>query len=450
MKKLLVIVLTLAMAATMMAGVSSMATKLPKNAETVVVIEDLKANYEKMKTSTFLDFFLEQLAVEILIQQYFEMIVYNSGSRPSDIYPAISADFGFATWYAPESSALYSIIVLGPMDRPSSARTALRNVLPQFLSPQDIPEIVVDGKYLYVGDVSKFASVDKGFSSDRLTEGFPGSFGYFYAANNEMIQRGAARVERDQIILEGYIEGRTDETRSLIRMIPREEGTLELERMEHYALVSGVLAVNEPFVFEDLIGLGLDFSTRIPGVDDLEMDEVVSQSLAILNEITGRAMLDFSVPVEDIFSALFSLQPQAEVDIDVPSFDLLVRLEFSGDLSDLTQLFEATDIEYSETDGLLRLEDGQHLWIQDGWIFLSNSRKAITSERLESSRSAFESLNYASLARSIPQERFAVMFVDTGLFLGGLLGTGQIQSGMLASAWYSPDTERIEFLVILD
>lgn len=450
MKKLLVVILALMITATMLAGVSSMATRLPKNAETVVVIEDLKANYEKMKTSTFLDFFLEELAVEILIQQYFEMIVYNSGSRPSDIYPAISADVGFATWYAPESSAFYSIIVLGPMDRPSSARTALRNVLPQFLSPQDIPEIVVDGNYLYVGDVGQFASLEKGFSSDKLTEGFPQSFGYFYAMNNEMIQRGVARVESSQIILEGFTEGRTDEARSLMRMIPREEGTLELERMEHYALVSGVLAINEPSVFEDLIGLGFDFSKQIPGIEDMEMDEVISRSLAILDEITGRAMLDFSVPVEDIFSALFSLQPQAEVDIDVPSFDLLTRLEFSGALSDLIELFEAADIEYSETDGVLRLEDGQYLWIQDGWIFLSNSPKAITSERLERSRNAFESLNYVSLARSIPQERFAVAFVDTGLFLGGLLGTGQIQSGLLASAWYSENNERIEFLVILD
>ncbi len=449
MKRLVIVFLVLALTVSALAGVSSMASKLPRNAETVFVIEDLKANYEKMKTTTFLDFFLEQLAVEILIQQYFEMIVYNSGSRPSDIYPAISADVGFATWYSPESMKMKSIIVLGPMDRPSSARTALRNVLPQFISPQDVPEIQVEGSYLYLGDVKEFAFAEKGFPTDKLIDGLPKGFGYFYAGTDEILQRSSVRVDQGRFVIDGHIVGLTEETRQVLKKLPREEGTLDLEMMNHYSLVAAVLSVNEPSAFEELLGVVLGIALQIPGTQEMEIDEALPLIAQIIGNVTGRVMLDFSVPVEDIFSALLSLQLQGDPDIDVPSYDYLTRYEFLGDIYEIKALLDVVGIEYTESDGAFRTEDGQHLWLDEGWLFQSNSRKATTDDRLQKSKSAFESLNYRALIENIPEERFIVLFADTGHFLAGLLGSGQIESGLLAAAWYSQDNDLIEFKAIL-
>ncbi|HNU23439.1 MAG TPA: hypothetical protein PKN37_04180, partial [Mesotoga sp.] len=160
MKKLTVLVL-LVVGALSLASVDSMAERLPVSSQSVLVVEHLNDNYKVSKQTVLFDMVLNQLAIEQLIAQYVEMLAYNNGLDPKDIFKAFDGDFGLAAWV--DSEGLDRVIaILGPISNPRTVKTAIEKLLPQLL-PSDIKlSIAVDQEYLYIGDIEAYSMVGKG------------------------------------------------------------------------------------------------------------------------------------------------------------------------------------------------------------------------------------------------------------------------------------------------
>jgi hypothetical protein len=58
-------------------------------------MEGLRENYSKSKEVVLMDMILNQLAIEQLVAQYVEMLAYNNGLDPKDIYKAFDGDLGW-------------------------------------------------------------------------------------------------------------------------------------------------------------------------------------------------------------------------------------------------------------------------------------------------------------------------------------------------------------------
>ncbi|PNQ06174.1 hypothetical protein RM69_00940, partial [Mesotoga sp. SC_NapDC3] len=200
MKKLTVLVL-LVVGALSLASVDSMAERLPVSSQSVLVVEHLNDNYKVSKQTVLFDMVLNQLAIEQLIAQYVEMLAYNNGLDPKDIFRAFDGDFGLAAWV--DSEGLDRVIaILGPISNPKNVKTAIEKLLPQLL-PSDIKlSIAVDQEYLYIGDIEAYSMVGKGYNLSLVKSDLSPGFGYFYVDMGGTIQKGSVWNEEGILIAE--------------------------------------------------------------------------------------------------------------------------------------------------------------------------------------------------------------------------------------------------------
>jgi hypothetical protein len=200
MKKLTVLVL-LVVGALSLASVDSMAERLPVSSQSVLVVEHLNDNYKVSKQTVLFDMVLNQLAIEQLIAQYVEMLAYNNGLDPKDIFLGFRWRFwagrmgGFRGLRSRDSNPC-------PISNPRTVKTAIEKLLPQLL-PSDIKlSIAVDQEYLYIGDIEAYSMVGKDTTSLWCKSDLSPGFGYFYVDMGGTIQKGSVWNEEGILIAE--------------------------------------------------------------------------------------------------------------------------------------------------------------------------------------------------------------------------------------------------------
>ncbi len=187
MKKVCFLVV-LTIAAVSLSSVVSMVERLPADSHTVLVMEGLRENYSKSKEVVLMDMILNQLAIEQLVAQYVEMLAYNNGLDPKDIYKAFDGDLGLAMW-KDSSGEDRLIAILGPMKNPKTLKSAAEKILPQLLPVDFKIKMATDNDYLYLGDIDQYSQTFRGFDSNKLIEGLSAGFGYFYSDMNGASQK---------------------------------------------------------------------------------------------------------------------------------------------------------------------------------------------------------------------------------------------------------------------
>lgn len=226
----------------LLASIDSMSGKLPQDSQVVLIVENLRANYAVSKESVLMDMVLNQLAIEQLIAQYVEMLAYNNGLDPKDVYMAFDGDLGVAVWL--DSTGQERLVaILGPMKNPRNVKSAVERLLPQLL-PMDMKlNMATDQEYLYIGDLGEYSTAEKGFDSLSLKSDLPVGFGYFYSFLEESLVKASVRNEDQKIVIEGLSIPLSDESRVAYEQVLSGADVSGLEANKQLPLLSvfGVL-----------------------------------------------------------------------------------------------------------------------------------------------------------------------------------------------------------------
>jgi len=443
MKRFIIFVLLITGSLTL-ASVYSMADRLPAKSHSILVVENLKENYSVTKQTVLTDMVLNQLAIEQLIAQYVEMLAYNNGLDPKDIYKAFDGDFGLAVWVDSEGKDRL-VAVFGPIENPKTLKAAIEKVLPQLL-PSDMKlNIAVDQEYLYIGDIESYSLAEKGFDLALVIADLSPGFGYFYSETGDSVQKGSIWNDEKILIVEVLSIPLSEESREKFSEILSGASVSELEVGRHLPLVSGFVKVND---FSFLSDLDVEQMGLIPL--DLETLKIGNLSISELSEdMNGEIMVDANISVDDIFAGLMGAGGTTTESTDTVGYSYVVRAAYSGTLDRIKSMIEEAEpnLEVLVSDDSLLVE-GQYIWIQDGWLFVSSKNRTGTNETLQKGVIVSELVTYNKLLDLTGVEGFARLFVDSGYILTGLMGL-EIESGVLLNSQYLEETGGVRSLIVI-
>lgn len=443
MKRFIVFVLLIIGSLTL-ASVYSMADRLPAESHSILVVENLKENYDETKQTVLMDMVLNQLAIEQLIAQYVEMLAYNNGLDPKDIYKVFDGDFGLAVWVDSEGKDRL-VAVFGPIENPKTLKTAIEKVLPQLL-PSDMKlNIAVDQEYLYIGDIESYSLAEKGFDLTLVMADLSPGFGYFYSATGDSVQKGSIWNDEEVLIAEVLFIPQSEKSREKFSEILSGASVSGLEAGRHLPLASGSVKINN---FSFLSDLDVEQMGLIPL--DLEALKIGNLSISELSEdMNGEIMIDANISVDDIFASLMGTGGMTTESTDSAGYSYVVRASYRGTLDKIKSMIEEAEPNLKvlvSNDSLL--VEGQYIWIQDGWLYVSSKNQTGTNEALQKGVIVSELVTYNKLLGFAGMEGFARLFVDSGYILTGLMGL-EIESGVLLNSQYLEETGGVRSLIVI-
>ncbi|MGC9321928.1 MAG: hypothetical protein ACP5FY_06790 [Kosmotogaceae bacterium] len=443
MKRFIVFVLLIIGSLTL-ASVYSMADRLPAESHSILVVENLKENYDETKQTVLMDMVLNQLAIEQLIAQYVEMLAYNNGLDPKDIYKVFGGDFGLAVWVDSEGKDRL-VAVFGPIENPKTLKTAIEKVLPQLL-PSDMKlNIAVDQEYLYIGDIESYSLAEKGFDLTLVMADLSPGFGYFYSATGDSVQEGSIWNDEEVLIAEALFIPQSEKSREKFSEILSGASVSGLEAGRHLPLASGSVKINNLSFLSDL---DVEQMGLIPL--DLEARKIGNLSISELSEdMNGEIMIDANISVDDIFASLMGTGGMTTESTDSAGYSYVVRASYRGTLDKIKSLIEEAEPNLKvlvSNDSLL--VEGQYIWIQDGWLYVSSKNQTGTNEALQKGVIVSELVTYNKLLSFAGMEGFARLFVDSGYILTGLMGL-EIESGVLLNSQYLEETSGVRSLIVI-
>lgn len=443
MKRFIVFVLLIIGSLTL-ASVYSMADRLPAESHSILVVENLKENYDETKQTVLMDMVLNQLAIEQLIAQYVEMLAYNNGLDPKDIYKVFDGDFGLAVWVDSEGKDRL-VAVFGPIENPKTLKTAIEKVLPQLL-PSDMKlNIAVDQEYLYIGDIESYSLAEKGFDLTLVMADLSPGFGYFYSATGDSVQKGSIWNDEEVLIAEVLFIPQSEKSREKFSEILSGASVSGLEAGRHLPLASGSVKINN---FSFLSDLDVEQMGLIPL--DLEALKIGNLSISELSEdMNGEIMIDANISVDDIFASLMGTGGTTTESTDSVGYSYVVRASYRGTLDKIKSMIEEAEPNLKvlvSNDSLL--VEGQYIWIQNGWLYVSSKNQTRTNEELQKGVIVSELVTYNKLLGFAGVEGFARLFVDSGYILTGLMGL-EIESGVLLNSQYLEETGGVRSLIVI-
>ncbi|WP_367355660.1 hypothetical protein [Mesotoga sp.] len=443
MKRFIVFVLLIIGSLTL-ASVYSMADRLPAESHSILVVENLKENYDETKQTVLMDMVLNQLAIEQLIAQYVEMLAYNNGLDPKDIYKVFDGDFGLAVWVDSEGKDRL-VAVFGPIENPKTLKTAIEKVLPQLL-PSDMKlNIAVDQEYLYIGDIESYSLAEKGFDLTLVMADLSPGFGYFYSATGDSVQKGSIWNDEEVLIAEFLSIPQSEKSREKFSEILSGASVSGLEAGRHLPLASGSVKINN---FSFLSDLDVEQMGLIPL--DLEALKIGNLSISELSEdMNGEIMIDANISVDDIFASLMGTGGTTTESTDSVGYSYVVRASYRGTLDKIKSMIEEAEPNLKvlvSNDSLL--VEGQYIWIQNGWLYVSSKNQTRTNEELQKGVIVSELVTYNKLLGFAGVEGFARLFVDSGYILTGLMGL-EIESGVLLNSQYLEETGGVRSLIVI-
>jgi len=443
MKRFTVFVLLIIGSLTL-ASVYSMADRLPAESHSILVVENLKENYDETKQTVLMDMVLNQLAIEQLIAQYVEMLAYNNGLDPKDIYKVFDGDFGLAVWVDSEGKDRL-VAVFGPIENPKTLKTAIEKVLPQLL-PSDMKlNIAVDQEYLYIGDIESYSLAEKGFDLTLVMADLSPGFGYFYSATGDSVQEGSIWNDEEVLIAEVLFIPQSEKSREKFSEILSGASVSGLEAGRHLPLASGSVKINN---FSFLSDLDVEQMGLIPL--DLEALKIGNLSISELSEdMNGEIMIDANISVDDIFASLMGTGGMTTESTDSAGYSYVVRASYRGTLDKIKSMIEEAEPNLKvlvSNDSLL--VEGQYIWIQNGWLYVSSKNQTGTNEALQKGVIVSELVTYNKLLGFAGMEGFARLFVDSGYILTGLMGL-EIESGVLLNSQYLEETGEVRSLIVI-
>jgi hypothetical protein len=433
----------LTIAAVSLASVASVAERLPADSHTVLVIEGLKENYAKSKEVVLMDMILNQLAIEQLVAQYVEMLAYNNGLDPKDIYKAFDGDLGLAVW-RDSSGDDRLIAILGPMKDPKTLKSAAEKILPQLLPVDFKIKMATDNDYLYVGDIDQYSQTARGFDSTKLIEDLPAGFGYLYSEIDESLTKASFRNQEELLVIETLTIPTTEESREAFRKAFAVGEITDLEDMSHLPLVS---------IFARLGDLGMltdyaDQLTSIPlDIESLALGKLDTDELG--DYLTGDFLVDVDLSVDDIFASLMGSQGTTSSQESQMNITYVARVGFIGSLDIIKDTIEKSSPETkTEISGETLIVEGQYMWIDGGWLFISSKNKEMTVQTLDNSAPLLNSTAYVELSSMLNEPGFARFFVDSGYVLTGLMGM-DISSGLLFGTNYLAQNGAVKGILLI-
>ncbi|RLL90555.1 hypothetical protein BG32_04230 [Mesotoga sp. HF07.pep.5.2.highcov] len=443
MRRFMVLAL-LVIGALSVASVGTMSGRLPAQAHTVLVIEDLENNYNVSKKAVLMDMVLNQLAIEQLIAQYVEMLAYNNGLDPKDIYKAFDGDLGLAVWVDSEGTDRL-VIVLGPTENPKALKAAIEKILPQLLPSEIELNIAVDQEYLFIGDIEQYAVTEKGFNLSLVTEGLTPGFAYFYSSVGDVVQKGSLWNEEGILIAEALSVPLSEETRERFSSALEGASVVELEAGYHLPLVSGFAKINDLSFLSDL-------NIEQLGLLPLELGElkIGTQDITEFSEeMTGEIMVDANISVDDIFASLMGSEGTTSGATDSVGYSYVLRAGYSGTLDDLKFRLEKADpdLKILVNENGLSIED-QYIWVSDGWLYVSSSNQVKITKELQEGAIVSDLEVYNDLLKFSGSEGFARLFLDSGYILTGLMGV-EIESGVLVNSQYVREIGGIRSTIVI-
>jgi len=215
--------------------------------------------------------------------------------------------------------------------------------------------------------------------------------------------------------------------------------------MSHLPLVSifarlGDISMLADYAGDQLTSVPLDIEGLVPG--NLNTDELDDY-------LTGDFLVDIDLSVDDIFASLMGSQGTSSSQTSQMNITYIARVGFSGSLDVLKNSIEKSSPETKiEVKGDTLLVEGQHMWIDNGWLFISSRDRDKTVQTLDNSVPLLNSAAYAELSSMIHEPGFARFFVDSGYVLTGLMGM-DINSGLLFGTSYLAQSGAVKGILLI-
>lgn len=443
MKRGIVFFLFFLVAITTLASVEELAAKIPSSALNVLLIEDLKGNYEKLKGTTLGDVLINQLALDQIAAQYIEMAAYNNGQDPQTIYSAFSADLAVATWNT--ESGAKNIVILGPIDKAENAKKAIESVLPQFLPENFSLKIVTDGKYLYVGDVDAYSTVKKGYQVSNIISDFPNGFMYLVGGDEEFDQKAVLYFEDGFLKGEGTLSAKTPESAEKLRSLFGSASVKELEANPRFSFAALSLKTRSiadaESILSDRFNLSLTTST-IPALSKDFFDKISSK-------LTGELLVDVELDVDALLNSFMSMQmgddttDESETAPAPLPLKLISKIGFNGSYDELLSLMKEADIAYTVEEDTVKTEQDLYIWVDNGYIISSLANKVETDSWLQQMTPLKDNALFAQFSKEVPVDHSFSLFINAGTVLGAMMGS-EVESGIAFFSWYSYDDNALK------
>jgi hypothetical protein len=183
---------------------------------------------------------------------------------------------------------------------------------------------------------------------------------------------------------------------------------------------------------------------------DLEALKIGNLSISELSEdMNGEIMIDANISVDDIFASLMGTGGMTTESTDSAGYSYVVRASYRGTLDKIKSMIEEAEPNLKvlvSNDSLL--VEGQYIWIQNGWLYVSSKNQTGTNEALQKGVIVSELVTYNKLLGFAGMEGFARLFVDSGYILTGLMGL-EIESGVLLNSQYLEETGGVRSLIVI-
>jgi len=183
---------------------------------------------------------------------------------------------------------------------------------------------------------------------------------------------------------------------------------------------------------------------------DLETLKIGNLGINELSEdMNGEIVIDANISVDDIFAGLMGTGGTTTESTNSVGYSYVVRAAYSGTLDRIKSMIEEAEpnLKVLVSDDNLLVE-GQYIWIQDGWLFVSSKNQTGTNEALQKGVIVSELATYNKLLGFAGVEGFARLFVDSGYILTGLMGL-EIESGVLLNSQYLEETGGVRSLIVI-
>ncbi len=424
--------------------------KAPSKAFSLVLVEDIKDNYSKLKETVLADFFLNQMALEQTVAQLIEMNAYSNDINPDDVYAVFDGGLMAATWEDGQNNERM-IIIIGPVKNASKVKASFEKVFTQTIQ-FSLPEIKVQNDFIFIGDIDAYSSAEKGFSKSRLMSDLPEGFSYMYVVGEDFLIQGSLWYENSMLKGKTYMTPLNEETKEEVRDIIGSESTLEFEKEKHLSFASVIANVGDVARLESIIQGETDQSdVTEDSLSSAGINAEVMKSLS--DKLTGKMIIDMDLSVENLLSGLMSSQGSSpegmmnQTTENATGFDVVSKIGFNGNLNDVEAALELSEEEFTRSDDEIVVED-MHIWIHDGWLYASTMVKNKTMTQLSNGKPLSEYAFYEELVQKVPEKRFLLFFVNAGHIISSIAGN-DVESGLLFSLWYSNEFDRIEGLFLL-
>jgi len=303
----------------------------------------------------------------------------------------------------------------------------------------------VDQEYLYIGDIEAYSMVGKGYNLSLVKSDLSPGFGYFYVDMGGTIQKGSVWNEEGILIAEALSIPLFEESRERFHVALEGASVDDLEVTRHLPLVSGFARINDLSFLSELEFDGLGF---VP----LELEALRIGNVSFVDfskDMTGEIMIDANISVDDIFSSLMGTQGAASDDSESVGYSYVVRTGYKGSIDDARSMIEKTDPDLQVlVSGDVLIVEGQYIWIQDSWLYVSSKNQIRTNEELQNGVVVSELKTYNKLLGFVGSDGFARLFIDSGYILTGLMGL-EIESGVLINIEFIEDMGVIRSLVVI-